>query len=343
MKRSNIIALIFILLLTSCGPTMHLQRLKPAEVDMSDMRRLAVLDFDYYPGKIDSIGDLVVGIIVRSAGLDYGDDYQIREAALYATDTLITALQDTKYFNIVDSPELSQVNLQNTEDVEKIKRTLGVNAILTGRLNYSDCQQDKFTKEEKVYDSIKKQEVIGLIPWVRQNCRLSLSYRITKTTDNTLVIRKSFSDNREEAVSVSNLSNLHDPGHWYQQMIDGIIPKIVRQLAPYTITETRFLKVDKTYDAEMKRASALAKAGNFTQARDIFLQRWHATTNLAAGYNAAILYEVEGDLEKAIKLLGEIINIYSDHSVINEHRRVIEALKERRQAEKQLRESATTQ
>lgn len=338
MKLSYItVALALMLVLPGCGPMVRLHRMKPAEVDMSAMRRLAVLDFDYYRGGVDSVGDFVVGILVRSVGLDYSKDHQVSEAAYYATDELLAALRDTKYFELVDSGKLRNVNLSNTANVEKISRTLGVDAILAGDLDNIGCERENFTKEKKVYDPFKKQDVIVQVPWVRQNCSLTLSYRIIRSTGNTLVVKKSFSEYRNEKVLERNLSNLHEPKHWYLEMIDKIIPKIARQLAPYEITETRFLKVDKTHDPTMKRASALAEAGNLAQARDLFLQRWRATANPAAGYNAALLYEVEGDLENAIKLLGEIINISSDHSIVREHRRVLKALKERRRVEKQLR------
>ncbi|WP_163340883.1 hypothetical protein [Desulfopila sp. IMCC35008] len=88
--------------LIGCSPTVKLQRLRPAEVDMSSMRRLALTDFDYYHGSIDSVEDFVIGIIANSAGLNYGDDIHARKAASYATNEIFNALRDTGYFDIVD-------------------------------------------------------------------------------------------------------------------------------------------------------------------------------------------------------------------------------------------------
>lgn len=337
MKLLNIItALALMLILCNCGPSVRLQRLKPAEVDMSSMRRLVVLDFDYYRGNIGSVEDFVVGIIANSVGLSYGEDHQVREAASYATSRLVAALNDTEYFEIVDSATLRDVHLRGSADVEKIGRSLGADAILAGDLDYADCLLEDFFEKEKIYDADQKKEVIGYIPWVRQNCRLTLSYRVIRTNDNILVVSKRFNEYREEEVEKSQLSDLHGPEHWYQEMVDELIPQIAKQLAPYIVYETRRLKKDTTYDAEMERAMALTEAGNLRQARDLFLQRWRTTANTAAGYNAALLCEVEGDFDSALKLLDELISISYDQSIIHERRRVLDAIEERRLAEDQL-------
>jgi len=303
---------------------------------MSAMRRLAILDFDFSNDKVDSLSDLFVGIIVRSAGLNYGDDYDLRNAASYATDGIYNALKDTNYFEIVDSVTLADISQNNSISTGITRSTDGADAILTGSLNYTACGRQNFTKEKIAYDSNKKKEVMVQEPWVRQKCQLTLNYRVSETKNNNLVIKKQFRESRNQEVSQKNIHNLNEPEYWYRDMINKIIPKISHQLSPYKITETRHLKVDKTYDSEMKRAETLAKAGNHAKARDIFLQRWRATSNPAAGYNAALLYEVEGDLEKALKLLGEVISINSDNTIVREHRNVLKAIEEQRQVKKQL-------
>ncbi len=59
-----------------------------------------------------------------------------------------------------------------------------------------------------------------------------------------------------------------------------------------------------------------------------FLQRWLATSNPAAGYNTAVLYEAEGELENAAKLLGEVMLVTNDRSVDREYKSVLEALED---------------
>jgi len=324
-------------MLSGCGPSVRVQRLKPAEVDMSSMRRLVVLDFDYYRGDVDSIEDFVVGIFARSVGVSYGEDLQVRRAASYATNELVDALQETDYFEIIDSTTLRNVRLHSGTDVEKIGRNLGADAILAGDIDYAECRLEDFFEEEKRFDAVKKQEVIHYRPWVRQNCRITISYRVISVDNNVLKVKKRFSKDYEDEVEERQFSTLKEPEDWYREMIDDIIPQIAHQLAPYVISITRTLKKDTTGDAVMERAMALVKAGCLSQARELFLQRWQNTANPAAGYNASVLYEAEGDLDSAAKLLGEVIEISSDYSILREHRLLLEALDERRLVEEQLR------
>lgn len=330
-------ALTTLFLLCACGPAVQVTSLKPAEVDMSTMRRLVVLEFDSSQGSADSVEDFVVGVIASGFGVDYNADAEVREAATHATDQLVAALVRTGYFTLIGSERLRGEHLLTQSKAQEIGRALGADAILAGDIERADCEIINFSKEERVHDQANGQELVKSVPWVSQRCRVELGYRVVRSADNGLVVRKYFSDERKEEAEAAELYGLHDPGHWYREMIDGFIPEIVRQLAPHEVVETRRLKEDKGYDPDMERATALAKAGNIGAARRLFVQRWRATGNTAAAYNAAILAEAEGDLEAAVALLGELIAVTSDAAILREHRRMLDALAERRQALEQMR------
>lgn len=338
MKRTLIILILPFFILTGCGPAVKLQRLKPAEIDMSDMRRLAVLNFEYSDRGYRTAADLIVGIIAHTIGVDAGGSSDAREAASYATEQLISALASTIYFKLIDASKLYSAGPRTPEAIQQQCQKLGIDALLTARLDSAECNLSDFAKEETVIHPETKQKVIVATPWKQQSCELVLSYRIIRPSDNSIVVQKSFSEYRHDSVPLDQVESLSDPTFLLFQMIDEIIPKILRQLVPYTVTETRFLKEDKSYDPEMKKARTLAEAGDLTGARKLYLRRWQTTHNIAAGYNAAVLFEAEGKLERAIKLLDEMITRTSDSSVVRERRRVARALKEKKAAEKQLRQ-----
>lgn len=79
---------------------------------MSSMRRIVVLDFDYHGGDIESVEDFLLSVFAGSIGLHYAEDSQVREAASYATESLLDGLSSTKYFEILDSTALRDVHLQ---------------------------------------------------------------------------------------------------------------------------------------------------------------------------------------------------------------------------------------
>ena len=56
----------------------------------------------------------------------------------------------------------------------------------------------------------------------------------------------------------------------------------------------------------MTTADKLVKDANYKQAIDLYYDIWYDTENVAAGYNAAILFEVHGQIDKAIALMKEV-------------------------------------
>ncbi len=337
MKQTLIILILPLFLITGCGPAVKLKRLKPAEIDMSSMRRLAVLDFEYSNRGYRTAADLIVGIIAHSIGVDAGSSSDAREAASYATEQLIGALASTHYFKLIDASKLYSAGPRTPEAIRQQCRELGIDALLTSRLDSAECNLSDLAKEETVTHPETKQKMVVTTPWKQQSCELLLSYRIIRPSDSSIVAQKSFSEYRYNSVPLDQVESLPDPTFLLYQMIDVIIPEIPRQLVPYTVTEIRFLKEDKSYDPEMKKARTLAEAGDITKARQLYYQRWQATHNIAAGYNAAVLFEAEGKLERALKLLDEMITKTGDSSVTRERRRVARALEEKKAAEKQLR------
>ncbi len=337
MKRTLILSILSFFLLVGCGPAVKLQRLKPAEVNMSSMRRLAVLDFEYSDRGYRSVGDLIFGIIAHSVGVKSGTISDEQAAASYGTERLIGALLKTDYFTIIDASKLYRANPDNPGEVKQLCRKLGIEALLTARIDSAECNLSDFVKEETVINPQTQQKTTVTLPWKQQNCELLLSYRIIRPEDNAIIAQKSFSEYHRDAAPLGQVGSLTDPTVLYQQMLDTIISKIPSQLVPYTVTETRFLKEDKSYDPEMKKAITLAEAGNIREARKLYLQRWQVTGNIAAGYNAALLLEVEGKLTRAKKLLDEMLTRTGDSSIVRERRRVVRAIEEQKQAEKQLR------
>ena len=333
----QLVLLCFILLFSGCGPKVTIRSLKPAEVDMAAMRRLLVLDFDYHLGGVASIEDFFLGILARSVGLDYGDSYQSREAASHADDVLLAALAKNGYFIVLDGGEL-----RTFAKAREKAWSMGAEAIFTGNIDRAHCERTTFIKSEKIHDKKLNKTVTKEIPWVRQKCDMTLSYRIVRTTDNMSVVKKRFHETHEQEVEEQYLSNLLSPPDYYEGVVDKIIPRIIKQIAPHEVIETRRLKKNAGHDPDFDRAMGLVKEGRLKAARTLFHQCWQATLNPTAGFNAAILAESEGDLQAAVNLLGEIIKVNSDASILKEHRRMIKALGSRIQAEEQLRERKNT-
>jgi len=109
---------------------------------------------------------------------------------------------------------------------------------------------------------------------------------------------------------------------------------MAKQLAPYQVREHRTLMRDKTKDPRMEQADDLVKGKVYDSALEIFLDVWQQNGNVAAGFNAAVLYEVTGQLDLAISQMKSVVDRTSDKKAMREYNRLLTV----RQEQERLRE-----
>jgi hypothetical protein len=85
---------------------------------------------------------------------------------------------------------------------------------------------------------------------------------------------------------------------------------------------------DDTKDEEMKKLDELTKKKFYADARDGYLTIWKNKQNVAAGYNAAIMMEITGDIDGAIALMTEVANTAKNEKALKEIDRLKKTQKE---------------
>ena len=95
---------------------------------------------------------------------------------------------------------------------------------------------------------------------------------------------------------------------------------------------------DKTKDQRMKEADNMVKGGIYEKALDLFLEIWYDNQNPAAGVNAAIMHEVLGDVDAALELVEEVLDVSADKKVIYEYKRLQKVKEDLEELEKQMEE-----
>jgi hypothetical protein len=93
---------------------------------------------------------------------------------------------------------------------------------------------------------------------------------------------------------------------------------------------------DKMKDPRMEQADELVKGKLYDAALEIFLDVWQDTGNVAAGFNAAILYEITGDLERAIAQMKELVRLTGEQKAMREYNRLLETQREQQRLQEQL-------
>ena len=261
------------LIIAGCATAVSFQVQRPPTLNTLGIQRLAVMPFTTSGGSLQS------------------------QAAVWLTNESLARIQATNHFTMVNSSEVERVRSArgNLEDV--------ADALFSGQV-VSATSKDS-TSQGSYKD--KSGRVITYTNYHRE-VSITYNYGLTRTRDGSMVgpVSKTHSTSTTGRSS-GELSSA-------ETMIQGLIRRslagLYRDVAPYMATEKRsFMKEtskDKVIQQRAKDADAQVKAGSYKSAQNAFLNIYQDTGSFAAAYNAALLIEVQGDLEGAAALMQRV-------------------------------------
>jgi uncharacterized protein YceK len=324
----GLLILAVVIVLFGCSTSIPVTVTKPAEINMAGNRVIAVLDFRY-PVKDGSISgkDLLKWAISKLTGLDMPKELNVEQrVAEYTTEQVILTLLNTGYFQLVSPQEIAHamqggINLGTT--AVDIGKAVKAQAIVNGELYLLDAKDKGFTQERTVTDAETGQEKTELVPMIRRTVEVGMSYQVVNTTTGNVVASRSFESQTSTDRELVNKWDLPGVEDMYTSLIDDFMPKMAKQLAPYQVREHRTLMRDKTKDPRMEQADNLVKGKVYDSALEIFADVWQQNGNVAAGFNAAILYEVTGQLDMAISQMKSVVDRTGDKKSMREYSRLL--------------------
>jgi hypothetical protein len=333
----SIVALL--LFLFGCSTSIPVTVTKPAEINMSGNRVIAVLDFRYpVKGTTISGKDLLQWAISKLTGLDLPRELSVEQkVADYTTNQVILTLLNTGYFQLVSPQEVAQAmqgGISSSTTAVDIGKAVKAQAIVNGDLYRLEAKDQEWTDERTITDADTGQEQKVTVPMIRRTVWVGMSYQVVNTATGNVVASRSFENQTSTDRELEDKRSLPDVEDMYTGLIDNFMPKMAKQLAPYQVREHRTLMRDKTKDPRVEQADDLVKGKVYDSALDIFLEVWQQNGNVAAGFNAAILYEVTGQLDMAIKQMRSVVDRTSDKKAMREYNRLLTV----RQEQERLRE-----
>jgi len=315
-------------LLFGCSTSIPVTVTKPAEINMSGNRVIAVLDFRY-PVKDKSISgkDLLQWAISKLTGLSLPNELNVEQrVAKYTTDQVILTLLNTGYFQLVSPQEIAQAmqgGISSSTTAVDIGKAVKAQAIVNGDLYILDVEDKEWTDERTITDAGTGQEQTVYVPMIRRTVWVGMSYQVVNTATGNVVASRSFESQSSTDRELENKRDLPDVEEMYTSLIDDFMPKMAKQLAPYQVREHRTLMRDKTKDPRMEQADDLVKGKVYDSALEIFLDIWQQNGNVAAGFNAAILYEVTGQLDMAISQMKSVVDRTAEKKAMREYNRLL--------------------
>ncbi len=268
--------------LVSCATTVPVQVTKPAEVNMAKYKKLLVQDFRY-PREY------------------WYDDAE--RVSRYASSKLVEDLTATGYFEVSNARDIA--NWSDLSPVELGKRT-GASALFVPEILQFARTHNYETREIKNKNEDTGEVTTSYVSYILVTDTVDVSYRVVDTATGSVYVTRTFKEKDTREVKDEDYRTIPSQTDNGQAMLNTIIQKITRQLAPYTVTEARYMISDKTKSDDMKEADALVKKAQYDAAYSKFLGIWEATKNPAAGGNAALLLEILGRLDEAVVLMEKV-------------------------------------
>jgi tetratricopeptide (TPR) repeat protein len=127
-------------------------------------------------------------------------------------------------------------------------------------------------------------------------------------------------------------NNLASSSKMLQSIVTNSLANLAKDVAPYTTTETRTLLSENSKDKElktrMKDILVLVKNQNYASAIIEYQKIYENYNNIAAAYNAAVLYEAQGNLSAAAALMERGYNETGHSGARNAVNRLYRAIRE---------------
>jgi len=311
-----------------CSTSIPVIVTKPAEINMSGNRVIAVLDFRYpVKDKTFTGKDLLEWAISKLTGLDIPSEMGVEQkVGDYTTSQVILTLLNTGYFQLVSPQEVAramQGGISSSTTAVDIGKAVKAQAIVNGELYLLDTKDQEWIEERKITDASTGEEKTVYVPMIKRTVWVGMTYQVVNTATGNVVASRSFQDEASTDRELANKRDLPDVEDMYTRLVDQFMPQMAKQLAPYQVREHRTLMRDKTKDARMEQANELVKGKVYDSALEIFLNVWRGNANVAAGYNAAILYEVTGQLDAAIGQMKTVVDATADSKAMREYNRLL--------------------
>lgn len=332
--------LLVLLAAAGCATRVPVTVTRPAEVNMAGARRVAVLDFPVTAERRLEKGDLLKLVLSSVFGTHRGASALERRISEYTTERFILTLVRTNYFQVVGPGQVRKsmgVADLSGVGVVHMGSKVDVGAVIHGEIYLLHSEDQEITGTEEIVDPETDQASEETSVRIVRTASLGLEYYVIRTSTGEVLAARSFEDTERAESPLGSEVLLPDPLDMFMEIVDSFMPQVARQLAPYTVRETRKLMRDKTKNPLMDRAKSMAGGKLYDRALELYVQVWEESGNPAAGHNAAIMHEVTGSLDAALALMKQVAERYPERRILKQHRRLQVARLEQDRLAEQLR------
>lgn len=284
-----------VVLLGSCATSIPVTLRKPSLIDMGGVKSVVVLPFGFT--RDGATGDYLSAALFRFSGAYRYVSPRDQEVAGNLTNALNQAILDTKAYTVISSSQLL-LNMASGKGIAG-----AVDAVVNGEITSLAVDDKNGWEDVKQSDGSIKSTF-----WASRYVSFEFVYRVIRTSDGAVLGQMKKWGTRDSGKVYGNdaWSRITSTESYCNEIIRGVYSQFQRELAPYSVQEYRVLEKDQAKDARMKQADELVKKGSYNEALAIFSAVYAETKNFAAGYNAAEMTEILGNLKGAIAMMQDL-------------------------------------
>jgi len=329
--RTSLLSAVFatmLLMSASCAPPVaKIRVLKPPDVDISGVQRIAVADFQGPAGAGQRLSGVLASRLVETG--------------------CFKVLERRKLKDLLDEHKLSMLGIVDESTASSVGRMLGVDGLIFGEVTAFKVEEETgvekvekeigtgkyrivekkniFTgKKRKVREEIKKRVLVDQRYKILKGI-VSANFRIVDVeTGELLAARSISSDFNMKAGGPDEIARMPSSEEILSKLTDEVVRKFVGQITPhYVIVKRRFQKGGD------RRGIKYARSGLWKEAEEVFRSVVESSPNSAAAhYNLGIAYEAQGRLLDAEAEYKRAVELEPEEVYIKTLRHVRQILEE---------------
>ncbi|MBW1743750.1 MAG: tetratricopeptide repeat protein, partial [Deltaproteobacteria bacterium] len=306
-----------LLLLVSCvfscaAPQVELEVRRPAEVDMSDYRKIAIADFRGPKRSGSQAASLLTSELYKTGYFDIFERQQmgkVLDEQDFAASGLVddaTAAQIGRILGVqaLIFGEVTTYSAEDKQGKEKVKKQ-----VWTGE--YQTDKQGNIVEEEGLFGTKHKQkkyqEQFVSEPYVVRSATVAIHFRVVDVNSGHLVAIKSESSSyNQKATGTVHIGKLPDRQYILENLTRKVVETFIPHIAPYYTQATKGF--EKGTGAS-KQAIKMAQSDLWDEAVEVFEKEARTNPTPSNYYNLGICYEALGMYDEAEKQYKNAINL----------------------------------
>ena len=324
--------------LTHCAQKTAIQVLKPAEIDVGGIKRIAILDFRGPHGTGEKIASIFTSklfatnfytLVERSELQKVLEEHALNMSGIVDVETAVQAGNLLGVQGIIVGDVISY----KSEDHRRLKKE--TRKVWTGE--YEKDEKGNFIYEKTLFGKkVKKKkykEKIVNVEVIEREATVGLSFRLIDVQTGSIIATRETSHSYKRSVK-SGEGTLPPKQAILNRLAHQCIDDFVRMLAPHTVTiRTQFARGDD----EVNRGIEFAKNDLWDKAQQV----WEAVvrkdpTNHAAWYNLGLAFEALGDYESAERAYDRAVTLKQKKLYFKALKRIRQSIQDQQKLERQL-------